>query len=178
MSNSFETIVSEHYEPLFRFAMSLTRCEPDAMDLTQHTFYVWAKNSHQLRDPSKAKSWLYTTLHRAFLQSQRRRVRFPHSALEEADLPAAPPVTLERLDSPALLAALEKIDKIFQTVVALFYLEDYSYKDIAAVLELPVGTVKSRLVRGVAQLKKILYPRIRTRSPPRPEPRRFRTSLP
>src|SRR5262245_34364593 len=49
----FEAIVNEHYAPLFRFAMSLTRSESDACDLTQQTFYVWAKKGHQLRDISK-----------------------------------------------------------------------------------------------------------------------------
>ena len=49
-TEQFETIVSEHYEPLFRFAMSLTHAESDARDLTQQTFYVWAAKGHQLRD--------------------------------------------------------------------------------------------------------------------------------
>jgi RNA polymerase sigma factor (sigma-70 family) len=156
LTNQFETIVNEHYEPLFRFAMSLTRCETDARDLTQHTFYIWAKNGHQLRDASKVKSWLYTTLHRAFLQIRRRQIRFPHSTLEEVQLPAASPESVARLDSPALLAALGKVDEIFQAAVALFYLEDYSYKDIATILQVPIGTVKSRIMRGVAQLREIL----------------------
>src|SRR6059058_5816955 len=82
-ADPFETIVNEHYEPLFRFAMSLTRCESDAGDLTQHTFYVWATKGHQLRDRSKAKTWLFTTLHRAFLETRRRRSKFPHDELEK-----------------------------------------------------------------------------------------------
>jgi DNA-directed RNA polymerase specialized sigma subunit, sigma24 homolog len=49
-ADPFETIVGEHYEPLFRFALSLTRMESDARDLTQQTFYVWATKGHQLRD--------------------------------------------------------------------------------------------------------------------------------
>src|SRR5437867_10409747 len=78
----FEAIVCEHYEGLFRFAISLTREESDARDLTQQTFYVWAKKGHQLRDISKVKTWLFTTLHRAFLETRRRRSRFPHYDLE------------------------------------------------------------------------------------------------
>ena len=52
----FEAIVSDYYEPLFRFAMSLTRSESDAGDLTQQTFYIWARKGHQLRDVSKVKT--------------------------------------------------------------------------------------------------------------------------
>src|SRR5512134_3657493 len=58
-ANPFETLVSEHYEPLYRFALSLTRAESDAADLTQQTFYVWATKGHQLRDASKVKAWLF-----------------------------------------------------------------------------------------------------------------------
>src|SRR5580765_6886464 len=78
----FETIVSEHYEPLFRFAMSLTRSESDAGDLTQQTFYIWARKGHQLRDISKIKTWLFTTLHREFIGGQRRKSKFIDDELE------------------------------------------------------------------------------------------------
>src|SRR5215471_4032480 len=82
--NEFEQIVSEHYESLYRFAFSLTRAEADAQDLTQQAFYVWANKGHQLRDRSKAKSWLFTTLHREFLKGSRRQRRFPHYSIEDA----------------------------------------------------------------------------------------------
>jgi RNA polymerase sigma-70 factor (ECF subfamily) len=64
-SNEFELLVSQFYEPLYRFAFSLTGTEADACDLTQQTFYIWATKGHQLRDRSKVKSWLFTTLHRS-----------------------------------------------------------------------------------------------------------------
>src|SRR5436853_5312915 len=92
-TDQFETLVSEHYEALFRFAMSLTRMESDARDLTQQTFYIWATKGHQLRDISKVKSWLFTALHRAFLVGRRRQVRFPHYDLEvvSEELPSVSP---------------------------------------------------------------------------------------
>src|SRR5262249_20576070 len=66
----FESLVHLHYAALYRFALSLTCNENDASDLTQQTFYIWATKGHQLRDVSKVKAWLFTTLHREFLQSQ------------------------------------------------------------------------------------------------------------
>jgi len=156
--DQFETIVSDHYEPLYKFAMSLTRAESDARDLTQHTFYIWAKKGHQLRDISKVKTWLFTTLHRAFLEARRRQTRFPHLQLEEVSeqLPAFSPELGDHLDSSEVLTALANVDEVFQSAVALFYLEDCSYKDIAAILEVPIGTVKSRIARGIGQLREIL----------------------
>lgn len=157
-ADQFETIVSAHYEPLYRFALSLTRSESDAGDLTQQTFYAWARKGHQLRDRSKVKTWLFTTLHREFLVARRRQGRFPHHELEAvaAQLPPVPPARADQLDASQVLAALAKVDEVYQAAVALFYLEDCPYDDIADVLHVPVGTVKSRIARGIGQLREIL----------------------
>jgi RNA polymerase sigma-70 factor (ECF subfamily) len=153
----FEAIVREHYEPLFRFAMSLTRSESDACDLTQQTFCIWARKGHQLRDRSKAKTWLYTTMHRAFLGVQQKQSRFLHHHLEEVqqELPVVSPSGTSQSDADQVLVALARVDKVYQSVVALFYLEDCSYKEIAVILDIPPGTVKSRIARGIAQLREI-----------------------
>src|SRR5438445_742769 len=111
----FEAIVCEHYEPLYRFAISLTREESDARDLTQQTFYVWAKKGHQLRDISKVKTWLFTTLHRAFLETRRRQTRFPHYELEQVDaaLPSVSPSRVNQLDSPGLVQARSQVHQLY-----------------------------------------------------------------
>ena len=151
----FQALVDLHYAPLFRFAMSLTRSESDAGDLVQDTFLAWAAKGHQLRDLSKVKSWLFTTLHRRFLESQRRTTRFPHLDLEEAgeELPSFEPGLADQLDAQTVVELLARVDPQFKAAVALFYLEDYSYNEIATILEVPLGTVKSRIARGLAQLK-------------------------
>ena len=154
----FDALVACYYRPLYQFAYSLTRTESDACDLTQQTFYVWATKGHQLRDDSKVKTWLFTTLHRQFLETRRRQSRFPHQELSEAEaeLPTVSPQTFGQLDSAQVMRALSKVDEVYQAPVALFYLEDYAYKEIAEILEVPLGTVKSRLARGIAQLQKLL----------------------
>ncbi|HWD91028.1 MAG TPA: RNA polymerase sigma factor [Verrucomicrobiae bacterium] len=154
----FESVVASFYQPLYQFAFSLTHSEADACDLTQQTFYVWATKGHQLRDQTKVKTWLFTTLHRAFLESRRRQTRFPHYELEEVpmDLPTLSPATVNQLDSGQVLHALKQVDEIYQAPVALFYLEDCSYKEIAGILDIPIGTVKSRMARGIGQLQSIL----------------------
>jgi len=81
----FESLIRNHYRPLYQFAMSLTGSEADAWDLTQQTFYIWAAKGGQLRDASKVKTWMFTTMHRAFLEKVRRQVRFPHTELAQAE---------------------------------------------------------------------------------------------
>src|SRR3989441_10265560 len=101
----FERLVEQYYRSLFQFALSLTQAEADACDLTQQTFYIWATKGHQLRDASKVKSWLFTTLHREFLESRRRQKRFPHYELSQVDgeLPALAPARINQLDSSQVL---------------------------------------------------------------------------
>src|SRR5438477_7038588 len=139
----FQGLVNLHYASLYRSAMSLTRKESDACDLTQQTFYIWARKGHQLQDASKVKSWLFTTLHREFLETQRKQTRFPHYELEEVghELPAIDPRVVNQLDSSTVLSLLAQVDAVFQAPVALFYLEDYAYKEIADILGIPMGTV-------------------------------------
>ena len=155
-SDDFEQIVSQHYEPLYRFAFSLTGTEVDACDLTQQTFYIWATRGHQLRDRSKVKSWLFTILHREFLNIRKRAVRFPHFELSDAieDLPTISPEVVSTLDSARVLEVLGQVQEPHRAALTLFYLEDYSYKEIANILEVPVGTVRSRISRGIAQLQR------------------------
>lgn len=154
----FEKLVDLYYPSLYRFAFSLTRQESEACDLTQETFLIWARKGHQVRDDSKVKSWLFTTLHREYLQKHRRRVRFPEIEVDDAsaELPEVPPVSSERVDRDNLLHALSKLDENFQAAVALFYLEDHTYPEIAEILQIPLGTVKSRISRGIAQLQILL----------------------
>jgi RNA polymerase sigma-70 factor (ECF subfamily) len=167
-SAEFESLVARFYAPLYQFAFSLTRVEADACDLTQQTFTIWATKGHQLRDASKVKSWLFTTLHREFLDSRRRRTRFPHFELEaaEAELPAVAPAAINGLDVTQVLNTLAQVDELFQAPVSLFYLQDCSYQEIAEILGVPLGTVKSRLARGIGQLQQLLARDIAASQPP------------
>src|SRR5476651_977159 len=112
----FEGLVTSYYGALYQFAFSLTRDEAEACDLTQQTFCIWANKGHQLRDKSKAKTWLFTALHREFLGARRKQKRFPQLDLEQAaaDLPVVTPPSVDRLDSALVLDALSRLDEVYQ----------------------------------------------------------------
>ena len=153
----FQQLVDRQYAPLFRFGLTLAKSEAEAADLTQQTFFLWASKGDQLRDRSKTKAWLFTTLYREFLKRRRHEVRFPHVELDEAcetEMSILP--NLNALDSATVLDALRELEDPFRAVLTLFYLEQFSYQEIAHMLEIPIGTVMSRLSRGKAQLRQRL----------------------
>jgi RNA polymerase sigma-70 factor (ECF subfamily) len=153
----FQQLVDQQYAPLYRFALALSKSEADAADLTQQTFFLWASKGHQLRDGSKAKAWLFTTLYREFLNRRRHEVRFPKVELEEmreeetSILPS-----IDAFDSASVLEALSEVEEPFRAPLTLFYLQQFAYHEIADVLDVPIGTVMSRLSRGKALLRQRL----------------------
>ena len=150
----FENLVNLYYRDLYRFGLSLTGSEADAADLTQETFYIWANKGHQLQKAASVKSWLFTTLHREYLKTCRRRNRFSDESIDESAeaLPNVPPDCAERVDSRTLLRILGEIAEDLRAPLVLYYMEDLSYKEIAHVLALPLGTVQSRIARAKIQL--------------------------
>jgi RNA polymerase sigma factor (sigma-70 family) len=157
----FEALVDAYYRPLYQFAMSLTHCEAEASDMTQQTFAIWAAKGDQLRDPSKARTWLFTTLHREFLKARRRQHRVRDDALDEAseDMPFIDPAIERRLDAASALEALRRLGEPYHAPLSLFYLGEHSYQEIAQILEIPIGTVQSRISRGKVQLQRLLSER-------------------
>lgn len=165
---NLEALVDQHYAALYRFAVSLCGNESEACDLVQETFYLFTTKGHQLNDPSKAKSWLFTTLYRLFTGARRRLIRFPQHELTEVEteLPEVPPEPPGHFDHVMLSQCLARLEEHFRAPIALFYLEDYSYNQIAEILHIPLGTVKSRIARGIGLLQEMMLERA-----PGPPPR-------
>ncbi len=153
-----EQAVRDHYKTVYRFAWHLTRHQEDAEDLTQYAYETLSRKHLQVRDPSKVKSWLQAVVHRKFIDQKRRFIRFPQVEFnEEQDTH-----TQEQADSglgidaKTVLEKLHGLDDDLRAPLILFYLESNSYKEIANILELPIGTVMSRLYRGKAMLYNLL----------------------
>jgi RNA polymerase sigma-70 factor (ECF subfamily) len=150
--------VDQFYQILYKFGLHLAGSESDAEDLTQETYHILFTKSGAIRDGSKVKSWLFTTLYRLFLRRCRRRARFPETTFEmtEAELPVTEPGYAENLDGVCVVAALQELEAKFRSPLVMFYLEEFSYKEISAILKLPIGTIMSRLSRGKELLRKQL----------------------
>lgn len=168
----FQLLVERYYESLYRFGYSLAGNRTDACDLVQQTFLIWAKSGSGLRDAAKAKSWLFTTLYREFLKLHRhaRRVTSVEPPVLEAEAVEADPGLLSGLDGETALKALAAVDEVFRAPLTLFYLEELAYKDIARALDIPIGTVMSRISRGKDQLRTILHRRTHSGAPPSSRP--------
>jgi len=152
----FEELVDAHYQPLYRFAFSLAKNPDRAADLVQQTFVVWAQKGHQLKDRGKAKTWLFTTLYREHLSHARRETRYPERDFAEAEdeLPAEEPSAGRQMDARRAVELLGELDETFRAPLTLFYLQQHSYKEIAGILDIPIGTVMSRISRGKDQLRR------------------------
>lgn len=154
---NFEEIVSAYYQPLYRFGYSLAKNEHEAGDLAQQTFFIYAEKGSSLRDKSKVKSWLFTTLYREFLRRRRKDSRMDHyepEMLESAGGSVEPHIR-RSMDANLAVEALDEVDVVYREPLSLFYLKDLSYKEIASILDVPIGTIMSRLSRGKAQLREI-----------------------
>ncbi len=152
---TFEELVEMHYEALYRFGYSLCKSPDIASDLVQQAFCIWAEKGHQLKDKSKAKTWLFTTLYREYLRLSKKGKKFIGDDISELEysLPA-PAVDNERLlDGKYAVYLLGTLDEIFKAPLVLFFLQQHSYKEIAEILDIPIGTVMSRISRGKELLK-------------------------
>ncbi|WPJ94236.1 RNA polymerase sigma factor [Coraliomargarita algicola] len=154
---NFDEIVSAYYQPLYRFGYSLAKNEHEAGDLAQQTFFIFAEKGDSLRDKSKVKSWLFTTLYREFLRRRRKDSRMDHYEPEMLEVVGGTeePHIRRSLDANLAVQALEEVDEVYRQPLALFYMKDLSYKEIAETLDVPIGTIMSRLSRGKAQLRDI-----------------------
>jgi RNA polymerase sigma-70 factor (ECF subfamily) len=155
----FEKVVEDFYMPLYRFGLALSRSETEAQDLTQQTFYIWATKGHQLRDGSKIKTWLFTSLYREFLAGQRHQERFVGTDgsddLTETEVELSKSAA-NQLDGAIAQKALLALPDYYRAPLMLFYLKELCYREIAEILDVPIGTVMSRISRGKTLLRKVL----------------------
>jgi len=157
----YEQAAATYYEALYAFGYSLARNEDDACELTQETFCRLLTKGGQLRDPSKVKSWLFTTLYRVFLGWKDRQARLPHFEISsvEGELPIITPEHVDVLRDDAIRDALLELEEHYRSPLMLFYMNDHSYEEIAGILGVPIGTVMSRLSRAKGLLRERLAAR-------------------
>ncbi len=144
-----QRLVDEHYVALYRYAYRLSGTSADAEDLTQEAFCKAQLHFAQLRDGKRAKPWLFSILRNAYLHRLRAERQQPCVPLDGVGDVAEPlPESLPEVDSEQLQQALNELPEVFRTPIILFYFEDFGYREIAEQMDLPIGTVMSRLARA------------------------------
>lgn len=154
MAAAVRELIDAHYQPLYRYAYRLSGSAADAEDLTQEAFGKAVERLGQLRDPAKARNWLFRIVRNAYLHGVRDAKRAKAVPLDAVgDVAAGPDRPPPAVDPDELQAALNELDESFRTPLILFYFDEFSYRDIADQMDLPIGTVMSRLARGKAHLR-------------------------
>jgi RNA polymerase sigma-70 factor (ECF subfamily) len=149
--HAFEAEAMPQAERLFRHAMWLERNRAEAEDLVQETFVQALQSFHRFQSGTNCRAWLLAILHHVRANRQRKQGRMlTDPDVEERianTVPFVPPIP-DRLTDEDILQALHRIPAHHQEVILLCDVEDMTYKEIAATLKIPIGTVMSRLHRG------------------------------
>lgn len=151
-------LVAQHHAAVYRYAYRLTGAAADAEDLTQQVFLIAQQKVNQLREPAAARSWLFAILRRVFGKTARKNPPFLAQglSLNLENIPEQAPAEA-LVDSEQLQKALDALPPNFRLVLVMFFFEDCSYRQIAEQLDVPIGTVMSRLARAKARLKAVLF---------------------
>ncbi|MEO5823306.1 MAG: sigma-70 family RNA polymerase sigma factor [Vicinamibacteraceae bacterium] len=153
---AFEAEAMPHADRLFRLAMWWERDRREAEDLVQDTLVQALQSFHRFTSGTNCRAWLISILQH--VRSNRRRSKLRHPTVDDADqrlaetLPFLPPVPQQITDED-VLSALRGIPEPHQDIILLCDIEELTYKQIAEVLGIPMGTVMSRLHRGRALLR-------------------------
>ena len=170
----FEELAMEHMASLYTAALRMTRNPADAEDLVQETYLKAYRAFESFQEGTNLKAWLYRILTNTFINTYRAKKRRP----EETDVDeleslylyrrlggmegavagrSAEEQVLDRFTEAEVKDAIEALPEQFRMAVLLGDVEGFSYKEIAEILDIPIGTVMSRLHRGRRALQKRLY---------------------
>jgi RNA polymerase sigma-70 factor (ECF subfamily) len=167
----FEREALVHAEPLYRAALRMTKNETDAQDLVQETFLRAYKNFDRFEEGTNCKAWLFRIMTNTFINTYRSKQKeagsvpfddvddnYLYNQLAEGSESGDPEKDLfAKMVDKDVVEAIEQLPAEFRMVVVLAFYEGFAYQEIADILGIQVGTVKSRLHRGRKMLQKLLW---------------------
>lgn len=172
-ARQFEEQMLPHIDTLYRAALSMTRSPASADDLVQDTYVRAFQYFDNFEGGTNSRAWLFRILTNLYINSYRKKNREPeqvsfdqsedfylHSRLSDAhEKGAASPeeVIVQKVEVEAIRAAIDKLPVDYREVVVLADLNELSYQEIADMLEIPIGTVRSRLSRGRRLVQRSLW---------------------
>ena len=166
----FQTEAMPHQSALYNYALKIVRNSDDAQDLVQETYYKAYKNYHQFNEGTNSKAWMFMILKNTFINNYRKLKKEP-AKLDYDEIESfyesikSDQVNYNNLDldfynnlfDDELSTALAKLPEKMKEVFLLCDLEGYTYEEIAEIVNIPVGTVRSRLHRARKILQEELF---------------------
>lgn len=155
----FETAALPHINDLFRTARRVIGNQVEAEDVVQETFLQAWKSFHRFQPGTNCRAWLFKILFHVMSHHRRKLFRLPVADVADetlAETAVYSPAPTEHLTDDEVLSAFEKMPQLYRAVVMLADVQEFSYKEISAVLNIPLGTVMSRLNRGRKILRQAL----------------------
>jgi RNA polymerase sigma-70 factor (ECF subfamily) len=172
LMDRFDEYLIPHIGVLYKMAFHLAGNRDDAEDMVQDVYIKARESFHTLKDHRKCKSWLCSILYRHFIDDYRRRRRFSELEAWEVDIESVPDSASkedaewpEHFSTNDISKALDLLDPRFRLPLVAHFLSGQSYQEIADSLDIPVGTVMSRIHRAKtamrAEMKKLAQPSLR-----------------
>lgn len=155
----FEMAALPHLNDLYRTARRIIGSQTEAEDVVQETFLQAWKSFHRFETGTNCRAWLFKILFHVMSHHRRKLFRLPVADVCEESLAESAvytPAPAEHLTDEEVLAAFEKVPPLYRAVVMLADVQEFTYKEIAATLNIPLGTVMSRLNRGRKILREAL----------------------
>jgi RNA polymerase sigma-70 factor, ECF subfamily len=170
-NHRFKTLTYPHMSLVYNVAFKYTGNAFDAHDLVQETYLMAFKYFYQLKDPDRIKPWLLKILRNNFLKTYRTNTEKQQQ--QQTDYIEHLKSCVEKIDTDDRLAlaadtrlvnqSIDKLPVTYKEILTLYYMEDMPYKEIADALDIPMGTVMSRLNRAKERLKTILLKQVQER---------------
>lgn len=157
-SEAFGTLVERYDRAVYHLAYRTLRDREEAADTAQETFFKAFRSLRTFKTGAKFSTWIFSIAYHACCDRLARRKRYSNDEMPEYADPAAGPEAQAVAGDEAsrLRAAVDRLPEKYRAVITLYHLQGKQYEEIAAVLDMPLGTVKTHLFRAKEQLRKLL----------------------